>query len=130
MTPLDGQLMERNQEMWLLPNAMSPIIEKIKYSRIGIFLGKIHKNGIRLSHEFATCFGALALKNTYKLSVLEAIDFFQGKDIKLSQVSADKGEVLLILNNTCVGIGKWQKNKIKNALPRVLVRYNKLITWE
>ena len=43
MTPLDGQLMERNQELWLFPNAMSPIIEKIKYSRIGFFLERSTK---------------------------------------------------------------------------------------
>ncbi len=130
MKPLAGELWQRDQELWLFPSKIANVIDKIKYSRIGILLGKIHKNGVRLNHEFATCFGSEALKNTHKLSLSEASDFFQGKDIKLAQVTSDKDEVLLMLNNTCVGLGKWQKNKIKNGLPRELVRDSQLITWE
>jgi 16S rRNA (cytosine1407-C5)-methyltransferase len=129
MAPLDGCLMERDQTLWLFPENFSTICEKIKFSRIGIQLGKIHKNGIRLSHEFATCYGINASKNRYSLSDSEAIEYFQGKDIKLPHLIDEKGEVLLLLNETCVGFGKWQKNKIKNGLPRELVRDNALITW-
>ena len=130
MKPLAGELWQREQELWLFPSNIDSVIDKIKYSRIGILLGKVHKNGIRLHHEFATCFGAEGLKNTHKLSVSEACDYFQGKDIKLAQVTSAKDEVLLLLNDTCVGLGKWQKNKIKNGLPRELVRDSRLITWE
>ena len=129
LQPLPGQLMVRDQELWLFPTKMQAILHKVKYSRIGIQLGKLHKNGIRLSHEFATCFGAKGQKNTVNLSISDAKDYFNGKDIKLSEVTADKGEVLLNLNGTCVGLGKWQKNKIKNSLPRELVRDSQLITW-
>lgn len=130
MTSLPGTLMQRDKELWLFPEDFDTIAERIKYSRIGILLGQIHKNGVRLSHEFATCFGDLAAKNTYSMSNIEANAYFQGKDIKLDTVSPHKDEVLLTLQGTCVGLGKWQKNKIKNGLPRDLVRDNQLISWE
>ncbi len=41
----------------------------------------------------------------------------------------DNGEVVLLLCGCPVGLGKWQKNKIKNSLPRDLVQNTQLITW-
>jgi 16S rRNA (cytosine1407-C5)-methyltransferase len=127
---LPGKLMQRDKELWLFPESFSEISNKIKYSRIGINIGTIHKNGVRLSHEFATCFGDLATKNRFELSNSQANDYFGGKDIKLEQLSNDKGELILTLCGTSIGLGKWMKNKIKNSLPRDLVRDNQLITWD
>ncbi|PAJ74213.1 16S rRNA (cytosine(1407)-C(5))-methyltransferase RsmF [Pseudoalteromonas sp. NBT06-2] len=126
---LPGTLMQRDKELWLFPQEFSEISNKIKYSRIGINIGTLHKNGIRLNHEFATCFGDLTTKNRFELSDSQANEYFGGKDIKLAQSSSDKGELLLTLCGTGVGLGKWMKHKIKNSLPRDLVRDNQLITW-
>jgi len=126
---LPGALMQRDKELWLFPQEFKAISNKIKYSRIGINIGNLHKNGVRLNHEFATCFGDLATKNRFELSDSQANDYFGGKDIKLAQLTNEKGELLLTLCGTSVGLGKWVKNKIKNSLPRDLVRDNQLITW-
>ena len=126
---LPGQLHLRDKEVWLFPSEFALINEKIKYSRMGILVGQTHRTGVRLCHEFATCFGHLALKNTYELSSVQANDYFQGKDISLPTSTNDTGEVLLRLCGSVIGLGKWQKSKIKNSLPRDLVRNNQLITW-
>ncbi len=130
MSALPGTLMQRDNELWLFPEGFNAVSEKIKYSRIGIQLGQIHKNGVRLSHELATCFGHLALKNTHALTSEQAEDYFRGKDPRLEQASTQKGDVILTLCGAPVGFGKWQGHKIKNALPRDLVQNTRLITWE
>lgn len=135
---LTGQLMQRDNELWLFPDCDPALFSAIKYSRIGVQVGVIHKNGVRLSHELAVCFGKLATKNTYALSATQAADFFKGQDIRLDdrtiqnaqvqQKQAQKGEVILLLNHAPVGLGKWQGNKIKNNLPRELIQNGQLIT--
>ncbi|MBE0363200.1 16S rRNA (cytosine1407-C5)-methyltransferase [Pseudoalteromonas ulvae UL12] len=127
---LAGNLAIRDKELWLFPEQSTDLKEKIKFSRLGILIGQTHRTGVRLCHEFATALGHLATKNHYELSTLEACDYFQGKDIKLPHPTSQQGEVLLTLCGNVIGLGKWQKNKIKNSLPRDLVRDNQLITWE
>ncbi|MBD1582750.1 16S rRNA (cytosine(1407)-C(5))-methyltransferase RsmF [Pseudoalteromonas sp. S16_S37] len=126
---IKGQLMTRDKELWLFPEGMEQIANKIKYSRLGILLGTTHKNGVRLEHEFATALGKLASENSYAMTPQQAQDYFQGKDIRLAKPTTNVGEVILTLCGAPVGLGKWQKNKIKNSLPRDLVSDTQLITW-
>ncbi|BBN81754.1 ribosomal RNA small subunit methyltransferase F [Pseudoalteromonas sp. A25] len=126
---LTGQLMTRDKELWLFPDGMEAIENKIKYARLGIQLGTTHKNGVRLEHEFATALGKFATSNTYAMDKQQAQDYFQGKDIRLTTPVTQLGEVILTLCDAPVGLGKWQKNKIKNSLPRDLVSNAQLITW-
>lgn len=129
LEPLNGTLMQRDKELWLFPEAFSAIKDKIKYARLGIQVGTIHKNGVRLNHEFATVFGSQCNSNVFALTQSQANDYFQGKDIRLDTVTSATGEVVLTLCGCAVGLGKWQKNKIKNSLPRDLVQDKQLITW-
>ncbi len=127
--PLSGSLMQRDKELWLFPEEFDAIENKIKYARLGIHLGMIHKNGVRLNHEFATVFGGQCSKNVYALTNEQANDYFQGKDIRLTEPTSTLGEVILTLCGCPIGLGKWQKNKIKNSLPRDLVQNTQLIVW-
>ncbi len=129
LTALPGKLMQRDKELWLFPEAFDGIQNKIKYARLGIQLGVIHNNGVRLAHEFATVFGQQCSTNVFALTNEQANDYFQGKDIRLDEVSKASGEVILTLCGCPIGLGKWQKNKIKNSLPRDLVQNTALINW-
>jgi len=126
---LPGKLMQRDKELWLFPDGFEAVQNKIKYARLGIQLGIIHKNGVRLTHEFATVFGNECKSNTYALTNEQANDYFNGKDIRLEDVTKASGEVVLTLCGCPIGLGKWQKNKIKNSLPRDLVQNTQLISW-
>lgn len=126
---LQGKLMSRDKELWLFPDAIEKVQNKIKYSRLGIQLGTTHKNGVRIEHEFATALGKLATKNTFSMNQQQAQDYFHGKDIRLAQPTTNTHEVILTLCGAPVGLGKWQKNKIKNNLSRDLVSNAQLITW-
>ncbi|MDK2594179.1 16S rRNA (cytosine(1407)-C(5))-methyltransferase RsmF [Pseudoalteromonas obscura] len=126
---LPGVLMQRDKELWLFPSKLSDVQNKIKYARLGVKVGTIHKNGVRLEHELATAFGHLAATNIHALSDQQAADYFQGKDVRLEKPTNQTGEVILTLCNAPVGLGKWQKTKIKNNLPRDLIAQGQLITW-
>ena len=125
--PLSGTLMQRDKELWLFPKDFAAIQDKIKYARLGIQVGTIHKNGVRLNHEFATVFGSQCDNNVFALTQEQANDYYQGKDIRLDKEIKATGEVILTLCGCPVGLGKWQKNKIKNSLPRDLVQNKRLI---
>ena len=130
LSDLPGTLMKRDKELWLFPNNFEPIQNKIKYARLGIQIGIIHKNGVRLTHEFATVFGKRCKNNVLALTNQQANDYFNGKDIRLDDDVNATGEVILTLCNCPIGLGKWQKNKVKNLLPRDLIQNIKLIDWK
>ena len=129
LTNLPGSLMQRDKELWLFPEGFEAVQNKIKYARLGIQIGIIHKNGVRLTHEFATVFGNECKTNIFALNNEQANDYFQGKDIRLTEATQTIGEVVLTLCGCPIGLGKWQKNKIKNSLPRDLVQNTQLISW-
>ncbi|MFY8272561.1 16S rRNA (cytosine(1407)-C(5))-methyltransferase RsmF [Pseudoalteromonas sp. SSDWG2] len=127
---LPGEIYIRDKEVWLFPNVDNErLLHSVKYSRIGIQIGSTHKNGVRLEHEFASCLGHLAKQNVFDLSSEHAADYFNGKDIRLQTPTTHTGEVILRLRGASVGLGKWQKNKIKNSLARDLILDGMLITW-
>ncbi|MBH0002168.1 16S rRNA (cytosine(1407)-C(5))-methyltransferase RsmF [Pseudoalteromonas sp. SWYJZ12] len=129
ITTLPGSLMQRDKELWLFPQGFEAVQNKIKYARLGIQIGIIHKNGVRLTHEYATVFGNECKTNIFALNNEQANDYFQGKDIRLAEATQTIGEVVLTLCGCPIGLGKWQKNKIKNSLPRDLVQNTQLISW-
>lgn len=130
ISDLPGELYLRDKELWLFPTAADELLEKIKYQRIGILVGTLHNSGIRFEHELATALGHLAKTNCFELNQTQAAQYFKGQDIELSETTASKGEVILMLCGAPVGLGKWQNHKIKNSLPRDLVQSGQLITWE
>ncbi|MGK0516741.1 MAG: 16S rRNA (cytosine1407-C5)-methyltransferase, partial [Gammaproteobacteria bacterium] len=67
--------------------------------------------------------------NVLALTNEQANDYFNGKDIRLEEVTKASGEVILTLCGCPIGLGKWQKNKVKNSLPRDLVQNTQLINW-
>jgi 16S rRNA (cytosine1407-C5)-methyltransferase len=127
ITTLAGILMQRDKELWLFPEGFEALQNKIKYARLGIQIGIIHNNGVRLTHEFATVLGNECKKNIYALTNTQANNYFNGKDIPLNETITANGEVILSLCGCPIGLGKWQKNKIKNSLPRDLVKNALLI---
>ena len=63
-----------------------------------------------------------------ELDELQAQAFYQGKDIRNIESNGRKGEVLLSYRGNAIGLGKALNNRIKNNLPRELIRDNNLFT--
>ncbi|AGH80968.1 rRNA (cytosine-C(5)-)-methyltransferase RsmF [Psychromonas sp. CNPT3] len=132
ITNITGMLYQRDQEFWLFPDPIKALIPKIRFSRLGIKIaeefGSGRKSGFKSMHEFLTCFGAQATKNVLILNAEQAQTFYQGRDIRELHSEIRSGEVLLSYRNTVIGFGKVLNNRIKNNLPRELIRDNNIFT--
>lgn len=121
---IDGILYQREQEFWLFPTQIEPLIDKIRFSRLGIKIaeqfGNGRKSGFKTTHEFARTFGATSNKNI-SLNAEQANAFYQGKDIRGVECEEATGEIFVSYLGHIIGIGKVLNNRIKNSLPRDLI---------
>jgi len=113
---------QRDKEIWLFPKPFEAISSLVRLNRSGIKLAEIYPNKIRSTHEFAVCFANQINLQKTELNHQQAEDFFKGRDISIEDTSIINGEVILMFNGYPIGLGRNQKNKIKNMLPRDLVK--------
>lgn len=122
---IDGyQLLQRDKEIWLFPDKSKLINSFIKVNRAGLKIAQVFPNKIRSTHEFSRCFGNLAEKQIVVLSKEQFEQFIQGLNLEVESSEIQSGEVLLSYQNQIVGVGQNQKGRIKNGLPRDLVKDN------
>ncbi len=95
------------------------------FSRMGIKLAEAHKNGYRWQHQVATALTNNE-SNAIELTIDEAREWYMGRDVRPQNIpeglTTGKGEVLVKYQGIIIGLGKWVSNRIKNGLPRELVR--------
>ena len=78
------------------------------------------------SAEFMSlAYGTLATRGCVELDAANAREFMMGRDVWPEQ-DAGSGEVIVRYQGHPLGMGKWVGSRIKNALPRELVRDNNL----
>ncbi|QPI44884.1 16S rRNA (cytosine(1407)-C(5))-methyltransferase RsmF [Pectobacterium aroidearum] len=115
------QLWQRDSEIWLFPAALTSAFGNIKFSRIGIKLAERFPKGFRWQHEAVVALADPNANNAYALTDDIACEWFQGKDCYPEPLpTAD--ELILTYQNTPVGLAKRINSRIKNSLPRDLVR--------
>ncbi|SHF19224.1 16S rRNA (cytosine(1407)-C(5))-methyltransferase RsmF [Vibrio gazogenes] len=120
--PARSRIWLRDNEVWLFPEALEPMIGRFKFSRMGIKLAEAHKKGYRWQHQVVTALTSGHETKAITLSLEDARQWFMGKDIRPEQTEAGQGEVLVQYQGVFLGLGKWVGNRIKNSLPRELVR--------
>jgi 16S rRNA (cytosine1407-C5)-methyltransferase len=118
---VSGSLWQRDKEIWLFPEQIKHLVGVIKFNRIGIKLAEVYPKNYRLSYDFATAFGHLANRNQVELSSADAKEYLMGKDIKIEDKNRT-GEQILTSDQITLGLGKCNKGKVKNQLPRELVK--------
>ncbi|WCP68452.1 16S rRNA (cytosine(1407)-C(5))-methyltransferase RsmF [Vibrio tubiashii] len=119
--PADSSVWLRDNDVWLFPNALEPMLGELRFSRMGIKIAEAHKKGYRWQHQVATALASGTETTSVALSVDDAREWFMGRDVRPEELSG-KGEVIVKLGNDVIGLGKWVGNRIKNGLPRELVR--------
>ncbi len=119
--PQDSRLWVRDNEIWLFPQALEPMIGKIRFDRMGIKLAETHKKGFRWQHEAVMALATGTEDICVELSIDDAREWYMGRDIRPAHLSG-KGEVIVTFDSHVIGLGKWVSNRIKNGLPRELVR--------
>ena len=125
VTAFSGVLYQRDAEFWLFPENIVPLINELRFSRLGIKIaeqfGKGRKTGFKCTHEFATCYGQQAQINVIDLAAHQAKEYYHGRDLHDLDTSTTKGEVLLRYQDQVIGLGKSLDNRVKNNLPRDLI---------
>ncbi|MBW3163430.1 16S rRNA (cytosine(1407)-C(5))-methyltransferase RsmF [Ferrimonas balearica] len=118
--PADGRIMARDSELWWFPEGLEHWIGTIRMDRMGLKLAETHKKGFKTFHEAAM---ALALDDdkAVALSDSEAEQYLMGRDVSRSSAEG-KGEVVVTWLGHPLGLAKWVGSRLKNALPRELVR--------
>ncbi|OSN06784.1 16S rRNA (cytosine(1407)-C(5))-methyltransferase RsmF [Lonsdalea iberica] len=115
------QLWQRDDEIWLFPVALTPLLGKVRFSRVGIKLAERYAKGYRWQHEAIVALGDTTAFSAFELNAAETQAWFQGKDV-YPEAMPDVSEALLTWRNTTLGIAKRIGSRFKNTLPRDLVR--------
>lgn len=123
-----GVLYQRDKTIWLFPKLFERLSPLVRFNRSGLKVAEIYPNKIRTAYEFIIAFGAQFEKQGIEISLVEMEAFIKGKNLvyELEKQTIDSsikdGEVVLLHKGNPVGSGTLQKEKIKNQLPRDLVR--------
>ncbi|MFC1503500.1 16S rRNA (cytosine(1407)-C(5))-methyltransferase RsmF [Pseudomonadota bacterium] len=119
--PSGSEIWLRDKEVWLFPSQLRPLLTEIRFQRMGIKLAEQHKKGYRWQHEAIMALAKGDEKVSIALTAAQAKEWFMGRDIRPEQTPG-KGEIIVTYRDYPIGIGKWVSNRIKNGLPRELVR--------
>lgn len=118
--PTDMSLWLREKDVWLFPNSLEPMLGELRFSRMGIKIAQSHKTGYKWFHQVATALATGEESNCVELSKENAREWYMGRDVRPED--SGKGAVLVTFQRQVIGLGKWVGNRIKNGLPRELVR--------
>lgn len=118
-----NMLFTKEQDFWLFPEQAESLLPRFRFQRIGLKLASQHKSGFRLTHDAAIALGAKFVHQRLALNTEQLREYYQGRDLRAEQMPP-QGEVLLTWQGQPVGMAKGLGSKIKNSLPRELVRDN------
>lgn len=118
--PSDGTIMARDKEFWWFPEGMDQLIGRIRMDRMGLKLVEAHKKGFKTFHEAAMALPHRSLQGV-ALDESEAEQYLMGRDVARQQAEG-KGEVVVTYQGYPLGLAKWVGARLKNGLPRELVR--------
>lgn len=119
--PSESQIWSRDNEIWLFPRELEPLIGQLRFDRMGIKLAITHKTGYRWQHEAVMALATGKERSVVDLSITQAREWYMGRDVFLEHPNP-KGEVIVTLHGDVIGLGKWVGNRVKNGLPRDIVR--------
>ncbi|MFG0771754.1 16S rRNA (cytosine(1407)-C(5))-methyltransferase RsmF [Vibrio plantisponsor] len=119
--PENSSVWLRDNDVWLFPDALEPMLGELRFSRMGIKIAETHKKGYRWQHQVATTLATGNEACCIELSIEDAREWYMGRDVR-PQGQSGQGEVIVRFGNDVIGIGKWVGNRVKNGLPRELVR--------
>ncbi|WP_300002664.1 16S rRNA (cytosine(1407)-C(5))-methyltransferase RsmF [uncultured Cedecea sp.] len=122
-------LWQRDKEIWLFPSEIEPLLNQVRFSRIGLKLAEQHNKGYRWQHEAVI---ALAKANNplcFALTTAEAESWYRGQDI-YPETSVLSDEVIVTFQGQPLGLARKVGSRLKNSYPRELVRDGKLFTTQ
>lgn len=129
----DDLIMVRDDEFWLFPKEFNAFIGRMRFQRIGIKLADHSKHGFKVRHEAIIALAGKQLSpaaNRVDVGDVEAKEYLMGRDIPLNPPVKAQGEVIVCYGGAPLGMAKHLGNKLKNNLPRDLVKDKVLLLPE
>jgi 16S rRNA (cytosine1407-C5)-methyltransferase len=114
-------LWQRDKELWLFPAVLEPLFGKVRFYRIGMRLAERFSKGFRWQHEAVIALAATSSSNHFPIDDELAQAWFRGVDIYPPQ-TPDTDECTVVWQQQPLGLAKRIGSRIKNSLPRELVR--------
>lgn len=119
------ELWQRDKEIWLFPAAVTPLLGKVRFSRIGLKLAETFAKGYRWQHEAVIALAQPGPEQTFELSAAEAEEWYRGRDI-YPESAITRDEMIVTWQRQPLGLAKKVGSRIKNSYPRELVRDGRL----
>lgn len=110
-------LTNKEENIYLVNRDITRIdLERVRVNSIGLYIGQIKENEIRLSIEGAQLIGSHATKNVVEIVPAQVMMWLRGFDL----YTKEKGDsyVLLRSGDDIVGCGRWKDDKILNFVPK------------
>lgn len=120
-------LWSRDKELWLFPQAIEPLLGKVRFSRIGLKLAETFPKGYRWQHEAVIAQAQPQAKNRFELTSAEAEEWYRGRDI-YPELALPADEIIVTYQQQPIGLARKVVSRIKNNYPRDLVRDGKLFS--
>ena len=110
-------LMNRKNRIYIVNREIGKLdLTKFRINSIGLYLGELRNNELRLSIEASQLIGPNAKKNILELNQQACVEWLQGKDLDIDV--EEKGYKILKHNDDFIGCGKAVQNKIPNFVPK------------
>ena len=94
---------------------LTKIARHVNVEIIGIYLCKLEKDGIRLSHDAVSLLKDKITKNIFEIDNEQAKKWFKGEDLV---IETDKGYLILKNSSLLIGCGKSTCERIMNFVPK------------
>ncbi|PLW79900.1 hypothetical protein C0585_05330 [Candidatus Woesearchaeota archaeon] len=91
-------------------------LDKVRINTIGLYLGELKDNEIRISIEFSQMIGPNAKSSIIELNDENAAKWLRGYDLDLER--SHKGFVLIKNKNNFLGCSKHKNNQLMNFVPK------------
>lgn len=118
-------LWQRDNQLWLFPKTIHPLLGKVRFSRIGLKLAETFTKGYRWQHEAVIALARPDNENSIALTEKQAESWYRGQDI--SGVAAlPRDEYIITWQQQPIGRAKKVNGRLKNSYPRQLVRNGRL----
>ena len=118
-------LWQRDKEIWLFPAAVTALLGRVRFSRIGLKLAETFAKGYRWQHEAVIALAQPDAKHAFELTAAEAEEWYRGRDIYPESEPAGN-EMIVTYQQQPLGLAKKVGSRIKNSYPRELVRDGRL----
>lgn len=119
--PVSLTFWQRDKEIWSFLPQTSNFIGKLRLSRPGIRVAETFNKGYRWQHEAIMAFASCPNPAQFELNRQQAAQWFRGQDI-FPSVPPQGNMVLVSYQQQPLGLAKCIGARIKNSLPRDLVR--------